>query len=90
MNTSELHVSNGPDKSDLLRAVTNPDEHLHVPFDTAQGLVEAHIDAIEESGIDGLAFALRGHLTSGNLRGAVFSGIYDTSTRSGRLVLQRA
>jgi hypothetical protein len=71
MSTNDLEVSNGPDKAGLLRAVTNPDQHLHVSFDTAAGAVEAHIDAIEEGGDDGLTFALRGHLTSGNVRGAI-------------------
>jgi hypothetical protein len=90
MASNELEVSNGPGKADLLRAVTNPDKHLHVSFDTATDPVEAHIDVIEERGDDGLTFALRGHLTSGNLRGAVFSGVYDTVSRTGRLVLRRA
>jgi hypothetical protein len=90
MPSNELDVSNGPDKADLLRAVTNPDQHLHVRFETADGPVEAHIDAIEEGGDDGLTFSLRGHLTSGNLRGAVFSGLYDSTNRTGRLVLKRA
>ena len=90
MASNDLSVSNGPDKADLLRAVANPDAHLHVAFDTADGLVEAHIDAIEEGGNDGLTFSLRGHLTSGNLRGALFSGLYDSASRTGRLVLKRA
>lgn len=90
MSSNDLDVSNGPDKSDLLRAVANPEKHLHVSFDTAAGPVEAHIDAIEEGGDDGLTFALRGHLTSGNLRGAVFAGRYDSTSRTGRLVLRRA
>jgi hypothetical protein len=81
MSTQELVVSNGPDKADLLRAVTNPHEHIHVSFDTAADLVEAHI------GQDGLNFALRGHITSGIFRGAVFAGMYDCNSRTGRLVL---
>ena len=85
----EIQVSNGPDKADLLRAVTNPDRHLHVIFDTADGPVEAHVDAIEEGGEDGLRFAVRGHLTSGILRGAQFAGEYDSASRSGRLKLRR-
>jgi hypothetical protein len=87
--TDEVHVSGGPDKADLLRAVTNPDQHIHVIFQTADGPVEAHVDAIEEGGEDGLTFAVRGHLTSGNLRGAAFAGEYDSASRSGRLRLRR-
>jgi hypothetical protein len=90
MTSNNLDVRNGPDKADLLRAVANPDQHLHVAFDTPEGLVEAHIDAVEEGGDDGLTFSLRGHLTSGNLRGALFSGVYDGTSGTGRLLLKRA
>jgi hypothetical protein len=90
MSSNDLEVSNGPDKAVLLRAVSNPEKHLHVGFDTAAGPIEAHIDAIEEGGEDGLTFALRGHLTSGNVRGAIFSGTYDSASRTGRLTLRRA
>ena len=47
MATRELEVRNGLDKADLLRAVANPDKHLHVSFETSGDLVEAHIDTIE-------------------------------------------
>jgi hypothetical protein len=90
MTTYELEVCNGPAKADLLRAVTNPDEHLHVSFETSGELVEAHIDAIEELRSDGMVFGLRGHLTTGNLRGAVFAGTYDCGSRVGHLKLQGA
>ena len=85
----EIDVRDGPDKADLLRAVTNPDRHIHVIFQTADGPLEAHVDAIEEGGEDGLTFGVRGHLTSGNLRGAQFAGEYDSASRSGRLRLRR-
>ena len=90
MARNEIEVRDGPDKADLLRAVANPDQHLHVSFHTPTDLLEAHIGAIEELGSDGVTFALRGHLTSGDLRGAAFAGAYDTSSRSGRLLLKRA
>jgi len=90
MATLELKVRNGPDKADLLRAVTNPDEHIHVSFETAGDPVEAQIDAIEEMDSDGTLFGIRGHLTAGNLRGALFAGIYDCGERAGLLMLKRA
>jgi hypothetical protein len=90
MSTHELAIRNGPDKAGLLRAVANPDKHLHVMFETPLEAVEAHIDAVEELSTDGSTFGVRGHLTSGNLRGAVFAGTYDVSSRSGRLVWKRA
>jgi len=89
MTTNELEIRNGPDKADLLRAVANPDKHLHVMFHTASEALEAHIDAIDEEGLDGLRFALRGHLKSEHFRGAHFTGVYDAETRTGRLRLQQ-
>lgn len=89
MSTSEIIVSNGPGKDDLLRAVANPGTHLHVMFHTASEALEAHIDAIDEEGLDGLRFALRGHLRSEHFRGAHFTGVYDAETRTGRLMLQQ-
>ena len=89
MTTLELEVRNGPDKSDLLRAVTNPDQHIHVSFETQGDPVEAHIDNIEEMGRNGTLFGIRGHLTAGDLRGAVFTGLYDCGERAGRLMLRR-
>jgi hypothetical protein len=89
MATRELEVRNGPDKADLLRAVANPDKHLHVSFETSGDLVEAHIDTIEELRSDGMLFGLRGQLATGNLRGAVFTGTYDCGARAGRLLLKQ-
>jgi len=90
MITHELEVRNGPDKADLLRAVTNPDKHLHVSFDTVGDPLEAHIDTIEEMGRDGMLYGIRGHLTAGTHRGAIFTGIYDCGERAGLLMLKRA
>lgn len=90
MTINEIEVSNGPDKPDLLRAVSDPGKHLHVTFDTPLDPLEAHIDRIEEMGTDGLTFRLSGHIASGNLRGAVFAGVYDVASREGKLTLRRA
>jgi len=68
-----------------LRAIANPDKHLHVMFETLDDPVEV----MEELATDSLTFALRGHLTSGNLRGPVFAGTYDVSSPHGRLILKR-
>jgi len=88
MSTKKLPISNGPDKADLLRAVANPDKHLHMTFDTPVDPVEVHIDVIEELGNGGTTFDVRGHISSGNLRGAICAGTYDVSSRTGRLVLK--
>jgi hypothetical protein len=89
MTPHELKVRNGPDKADLLRAVSNPDRHIHVSFETVGDPVEAHIASIEEMDSNGTLFGIRGHLTTGNLRGAVFAGIYDCGERAGLLTLKR-
>ena len=89
MSSNEILVSDGPDKADLLRAVANPDEHLHVTFRTPTEMVEAHVDVIEEITQDGMTFGLRGHLASGSLNGARFAAIYEVGSRSGKLVLRR-
>ena len=90
MSNNAIFVNDGPDKADLLRAVTNPDDHLHVTFRTPTEVVEAHLDMVEEIAEDGTTFGLRGHLASGNLRGARFAAIYEVATRSGKLVLRKA
>ena len=76
MATTQIALTSGPSKGDLLRAA-RADQNLHAVFGTAQGMLEAHIDAIEEIGVDGVDFTLWGHLASANLRGAVFTGIYN-------------
>ena len=68
MATSQIPLTGGPDKADLLRAVSNPGQHLHASFGTPDGLLEAHIDAIEERGSDGVDFTVWGHLASSDLR----------------------
>jgi hypothetical protein len=90
MATSQIPLTGGPDKADLLRAVSNPGQHLHASFGTPDGLLEAHIDAIEERGSDGVDFTVWGHLASSNLRGAYFTGSYNCETRTGRLALKTA
>ena len=51
MSASEIIVSDGPGKDDLLRAVANPDKHLHVMLHTRSEAIEAHIDATDEEGL---------------------------------------
>ena len=88
MPTTRIAVTSGPNKADLLRAATNPDQQLHATFGTPLGMIEAQIDAIEETGIDGVDFTVWGHLASTNLRGAVFTGTYNCEARTGRLALK--
>jgi hypothetical protein len=90
MSHDELLVNDGPGKPDLLRAVTNANDHLHVLFHAGNEPVEAHVDVVEEIGAAGTAFGLRGRIASGTLRGAMFSGVYDAASRTGKLMLRRA
>jgi len=88
--TTRIAVTSGPNKADLLRAVANSDEHLHAIFGTPAGAIEAHIDSVEEIGLDGVDFTVWGHLASTNLRGAIFTGTYNCEARIGRLALKVA
>jgi len=90
MPTTRIPVTSGPSKADLLRVAANPDAHLHAFFGTPDGMIEAHIEAIEEIGVDGVDFTVWGHLTSTDLRGAVFTGVYNCEARTGRLALKSA
>jgi hypothetical protein len=89
MTTSIIAVTDGPTKSDLLRAVANPDLELRTIFATPTGAVETLIETVEERGEDGVAFTLWGRLTSTNARGAFFTGMYNCETRAGRLALKK-
>jgi len=88
MPTTRIPVTSGPSKADLLRAAADPDAHLHAFFGTPDGMIEAHIEAIEEIGVDGVDFTVWGHLTSTDLRGAVFTGVYNCEARTGRFALK--
>jgi hypothetical protein len=89
MTPSIIAVINGPDRSDLRRAVANPDVPLDTLFDTPDGVIEARIETIEETGDDGVGFTVWGRLTSTNARGAFFTGSYNCVTRVGRLALKK-
>ena len=87
MSTARIAITSGPDKADLLRAATSPDD-LHAAFGTPHGMVEAHINALQEVGSHGMDFTVWGYLTSTNLSGAVFTGFYNCESRTGRLALK--
>lgn len=89
MTTSIIAVTNGPDKSDLLRAVANPELQLNTIFDTPDGVIEVHIETVEERGEGGVGFTVWGRLASTSARGAFFTGSYNCATRLGRLALKK-
>jgi len=90
MSTSIIPVTNGPDKTDLLRAVSDPGQQTDTIFDTPEGTIATHIEAVEELGGDGVGFTMWGRLASTNLRGAYFTGSYNCGTRTGRLALKKS
>ena len=87
MSTYEVVVHDGPDKAELARAA---DTHAHLPLHTDEGEFEVQVDAIEDldQGIPDVA--IRGHITSGTLKGRSFIGTYDPMSHKGSLHLENA
>lgn len=90
MSVSEITVSGGPCREDLLRAAAACGKACPVVFLSSCERLEARIDAIDEESLGGLQFAVRGRLSSPNFAGAYFAGVYDARSRTGRLRLQGA
>lgn len=70
----DLKVTNGPDKADLVRAVTKVP--LHLPFHLRGDVVDAEVAAIQEHG-DGVAVTLQGQLVCGIYKGSPFVATYN-------------
>jgi hypothetical protein len=88
MATSKLPLTDGPNRSELLRAASDP-THPAV-FGTPVGAIEVQITGIQEIGSDGTDFTVWGQLESTPLKGAVFTGNYNCAARIGRLALKTA
>jgi hypothetical protein len=84
MNTIELRIKDGPTKPDLQWAVSYPDRHIHMHFDTVEDAVDAHVDAMDEQP-NGTTFVLTGHLVSGLYKGWLFRAEYDLESKAGIL-----
>ena len=87
MATTELEVSGGPDKADLLKSLANPGREISVPFRIGDGMFEAINDQMESFGTGGTEVTLEGHIHSGIYGGLCFSGTYDLDTRHGRFLM---
>lgn len=83
MAPRELNIVDGPDKPALQWSLTKPGECV-VHFRVEGDAYDAQIARMDE-GEDGFTFGLRGHLTSGELKGHPFEAIYSIETRSGRM-----
>ena len=90
MSNHEVLVRNGPDKAALQSAVNNKHEHQHVSFDTDEGLIEGHLDAMQVLGGNAVGVVIRGYVTSGPLSGRSFIGTYDADIHKGSLRLGTA
>jgi hypothetical protein len=88
MATSQLPLTGGPSRSELLRAASDPTNPA--VFATPVGAIEVQITGVEEIGSDGTDFTVWGHLESTALKGAVFTGNYNCAARIGRLALKTA
>lgn len=88
MATTQIPLTSGPSRTDLLRAAS--DDNVHAVFGTPVGVIEVQISGVEEIGAGGADFTVWGHLQSSSLKGAVFTGNYNCAARIGRLALKTA
>jgi hypothetical protein len=85
MATSQLVLTGGPDRNELLEAAS---EASLTMFDTPAGAIEVQITGVQEIGVEGTDFTVWGQLESSELRGAVFTGNYNCDARTGRLAFK--
>jgi hypothetical protein len=85
MATSQLALTGGPTRNELLQAAS---EATCAVFETPAGAIEVQITGVQEIGSQGIDFTLWGQLESTDLRGAVFTGNYNCDARTGRLALK--
>jgi hypothetical protein len=86
MTAEKLRIVDGPDKPGLQWSLTKPGE-CDVHFRVEEDAFDAQIVRMDERA-DGFTFELRGHLTSGGLKGLAFEAIYSVGSRSGWMVVQ--
>jgi hypothetical protein len=87
MATSQLALTGGPSRSELLEAASQASPAI---FDTPDGAIEILITGVEEIGSRGEEFTIWGQLESTQARGAVLTGNYNCAERTGRLALKKA
>jgi hypothetical protein len=86
MATSQLALTGGPGRSELLQAASQASPAV---FDTPEGAIEVLITGVEQIGSQGEEFTFWGQLESTGARGAVLTGSYNCAERTGRLVLKK-
>jgi hypothetical protein len=80
-------INNGPDRADLLRAVSNRGQ-LALSFESEGETLSIMPDRIEEGGADAEGFTVWGRITNGTLRDAPIRATYNAETRIGSLQVQ--
>jgi hypothetical protein len=88
MAISQLPLTGGPSRTELLRAASDPNSPA--VFGTPVGAIEVLITGVQEIGSDGTDFTVWGHLESTALKGAVFTGNYNCAARIGRMAFKTA
>lgn len=81
-----VNFIHGPTKNDLSRSAKTA-ASLPATFDTAEGILSAQIEQVEDHGS---RFEFWGRLLSAELHGAFFTGSYDTDTGHGQLAFKIA
>jgi len=84
-----IAVTSGPNKADLLRAATNPISSCMLLSALRSGMIEAQIDAIEETGIDALTSRSGATWHQPIWRGGLYGDV-QCEARTGRLALKRS
>lgn len=84
MTRQVVKISDGPDKPALQKSLAY--ENKLVEFMLNGAPFTARIEHMEEQA-EGLTFEIKGHITSGELRGRSFQGIYSAGARSGSIAL---
>lgn len=84
MTRKTMKIEDGPDKPALQKSLAYDGEP--VAFVLNGNPFNAQIEHLEEQA-EGLSFEIKGHITTGELRGTSFQGLYSVGSRSGSLAL---
>ncbi|HML28507.1 MAG TPA: hypothetical protein PKE16_06670 [Hyphomicrobium sp.] len=84
MTRQVLKINDGPDKPALQKSLAY--ENKQVEFILNGNPFGAQIEHLEEQA-EGMTFAIKGRITSGEFKGQSFQGMYSSGTRSGSLAL---
>jgi hypothetical protein len=87
MTTTELLISDGPDKAELLRSLASHRREISTRFCTSDGAFDVIVDQMDPSSANRKRLILEGHFCSGIYSGLCFAGTYDLDTKRGLLMM---